>query len=312
MKDFTKYDYDGPSFPVQLEAPNDKLYENVMSARNAKKIGIENELFEQWQLMTDLQRNQLKARMFLKKSKVFEDDLVKVGVRIIPWKSQSKLPEDLYSKKEIHLARSSKLVGQAIRFELFWSPVSESKAPLGVHMELSNQGFSFQPRRSQNEVIEHSTSDFSEAVRGYNLVLKVRPKITSEYTPQMYRRQVRVEFPVSKLLVPIPVQSHSNFLRQLSTLDLTLETATYSVDEEFFPSVKEFLYVFRELRHVRDKIYGGYFKCLGSSNLFFLRFQFSEDFLVFKVSAQYDSFGHENRLKMVLKQIVMLLSDFYV
>jgi hypothetical protein len=312
IKDFTKYDYDGPSFPVQIDIPNEKLYSKVMGQNNAKKVFIESELFEQWQLMTDMQRNQLKARMFLKKSKLFEDDLIKVGVRIIPWNANSKLPEDLYSKKEIHLMRSKKHSDQDLTFEVFYSPQNESNAPLGVVMELSNKGFSFTPKKSQSGVIEHKTVDFSEAIRGYNLILKVHPQILSEYTPKMYRRQIRVELPVSKLLIPIPVHSQTNFLRQLNLLDLSMETSTYSIDEEFFPSSKEFLHVFRHLKQIKDKIFGGYFKCIGTSNLFFLRFQFSEDFLVFKVSAQYDSVAHESRLKMVLKYIVMLLSDFYV
>jgi hypothetical protein len=263
-------------------------------------------------MMTDMQRNQLKARMFLKKSKLFEDDLIKVGIRIIPWSINSKLPEDLYSKKEIHLMRSNKNIGQDLTFEVFCEARNQDKAPLGVVMELSNQGYSFNPKKSQSGSIDHKTIDFSEAIRGYNLVLKVHPVILSEYTPKMYRRQVRVELPVSKLLIPIPVHSQSNFLRQLNLLDLSLETSTYSIDEEFFPSPKEFLHVFRHMKLIKDKIYGGYFKCIGTSNAFFLRFQFSDDFLVFKVTAQYDSFSHEKRLKMVLKHIVMLLSDFYV
>ena len=106
IKDFTKYDYDGPSFPAKLEISNEKLHRQVLGNKNSKKIHIENELFEQWQLMTDLQRNQLKARMFLKKSKLFEDDQVKVGLRIIPWGKNSKLPQDLYSKKDCLLYTS--------------------------------------------------------------------------------------------------------------------------------------------------------------------------------------------------------------
>ena len=312
IKDFTKYDYDAPSFPAKLEVPNEKMFSQMMGKSNAKKVHVESELFEQWQLMTDLQRNQLKARMFLKKSKLFEDDLVKVGLKVVPWSRNSKLPEDLYSNKEIHLINSSKNISHDLCFEVFWSPQEGHQPPKGLSLELSNRGYSFTPKKSNGSPIEYRTNDFSEAIRGYDLTLKVRPVIMNEYTPQMYRRQVRVEIPVTKLIIPIPVQSQSNFVRQLKRLDLGMETATYSVDEEFFPSFKEFVHVFRNLKKIKENVYGGYFKCIGTSNLFFLRFQFSEDFLVFKLSAQYESFSHESRLKLVLKQIIMLLSDFYV
>lgn len=283
-----------------------------MGSQNSKKVHIENELFERWQLLTDLQRNQLKARMFLKKSKLFADDLVKVGLKIYPWNRGSKLTEDLYSQKDVHFIRSAKNMGQDLIFEVFWSPQDEEKPPLGVLMTLSNRGYSFTPKKSQGRPIEHRTSDFSEAVRGYELALKVRPEISSEFTPQVYKRQVKVEVPITKLLIPVPVQSQTNFMRQLELLDLKLETSTYSVDEEFFPSAKEFFHVFRHLKKIQETIFGGYFKCIGSQHLFFLRFQFSEDFLVFKAFAQYDSVSQEPKLKQVLKQIVMLMSDYYV
>jgi hypothetical protein len=283
-----------------------------MSSQNSKKVHIENELFEKWQLMTDLQRNQLKARMFLKKSKLFEDDLVKVGLTVLPWDRNKKMPEDLYSQKDIHVLHSTKNLAQDLAFEVFWSPINESAGPLGLWMTLSNQGYSFTPLKSQGQPIEHHTTDFAEAVRGYNLSLHVKPQIVSQFTPQVYRRQIKVDIPVSKLLIPVPVKSQTNFLRQLTLLDLKLETSTYSVDEEFFPSPKELMHVFKHLKNLQENNYGGYFKCIGTNHLFFLRFQFSADFLVFKVFAQYDSISHEQRLKQVLKNIVLLVSDYYV
>ena len=177
-------------------------------------------------------------------------------------------------------------------------------------MKLSNQGFTFEPIKTNNYSLRHKTSNFDEAIRGYQLEFMVRN--VRGQGQGMYKRKISLQVPASKLLIPVEVQSKKNFRNKLRGFEYNIESSVYSVDKDFFPSSKEFEYVFRGLVKMENESLGGYYRLLGDKSLFFLRFEFSQDFHVFKVQALYESMMFEHRLGMALKQLILLVSDFYV
>ena len=314
MKKLQKFNYEGPDFPIS-RAQNHEIHSKILSRNisKTKKVFLKKEIVENWQLLTDNQRNQIKARMFLKRSKIYEDDLIKIGLKVNKELSVNpRIPNDLYSNKDALIMNSKWTKGQNLKIEIFWSLKDYEKMTPKINMEFFNQGYSFETITTNSNMLEYTTKDFSEAVRGYFLGLKIRPLKVAEFTPTFYKRQINVEIPVSKLLESVNIVSQKNFVRHLTRLDLQLETSTYSVDEEFFPTKKEFLHVFKNLTQLDLNKFGGYYRCLGDESLFFLQFEFSEDFLVFKISISYESFTFEGKLRILLQQMIMYISDFYV
>ena len=312
IKGLQDYDYDAPATNQkdQLERgiPANLVLKTPMKA---KKVFVEKEMVEKWQLMSDHQRSQLKARIFLKKSKLMDDELIKVGVKVKRQVEQTR-QSDLYSHRNNQIQNVQKKGNGKIEVEVFWDCKNEYQTRPNVDMEFFNQAFTFDKIKTSSSTLTHVTSDFSEAFRGYLVSLRIKPTVKSEYTPSFYRRQIKIELPVTKLLDPVIVTSQKSFYRQLDHFDLLLETSTYSLDEQFFPSSKEFLHVFKNMVQIKENSFGGYYKCLGDQNIFFLSFEFSQDFLVFKVNVRYQYYELESKLKDILKQIVMLFSDFYV
>lgn len=179
-------------------------------------------------------------------------------------------------------------------------------------MKLSNQGYTFEPLKTNHKSLRHKTNNFNEAIRGYDLELTLKTPKSFDSQAGVYKRKIVLQIPASKLLIPVEVLSKKNFRNKLRAFEYNIESSVYSVDKDFFPSYKEFAYVFRGLVKMENDSYGGYFRLLGDKSLFFLRFEFSQDFHVFKLQVLYESLMFEHRLSLALKQLILLISDFYV
>lgn len=309
-----KHVYDGPDFPVR-QTKKESIYSNFIpnNSKNAKKIVIEREMMEEWQLLTDKERNQIKARLFLKKNKLYEDSQVKIGIKIDQEQNSKEfIANDLYSKKDMLMPDSKWKKFDHIKIWIFWESSDKSNSKLQTELELKNESLSFTPVKSLENDLIHKSNNLNEITNEYQLKVLIRNAKKSEFSPSFYQKKINFEIPVSKLLIPVTIHSQKNFVRQMNKLDLKLETGTFSTDEEFFPSKQEFIHVFKQIEQMEQSVYGNFYKLVGMDPIFFLKFDFSEDFLLFKITARYDCMSLEPKLRLIIKKLIMNLSDFYV
>ena len=79
-----QYAFDMPGFPHKQADEAEVIFSQLVSTQRSKnrKLLMDRETVEEWQLMSDSVRSQSKAAMFLPKSKVYENDDIKIGMSV--------------------------------------------------------------------------------------------------------------------------------------------------------------------------------------------------------------------------------------
>lgn len=79
-----QYAFDMPGFPHKQADEAQVIFSQLISTQRSKQrvLRMDRELVEEWQLMSDSVRSQNKAAMFLPKSKVYENEDIKIGMSV--------------------------------------------------------------------------------------------------------------------------------------------------------------------------------------------------------------------------------------